>query len=212
MIKRKNSVKFNLKNKKKWISCWYTYKKEYSMLLQEDLLINIYTRSLLFNLEFYNLVTIRCYRLSTNLILDICLFYVFYFIKKDLFLFSKNMNCFFHKKIYLAVNKLSLSYLFYNGFYLAFKIAKLVEKRVKFRSKVIKLLLQKVRKKSKGVYVQCAGRVNSENIASTDRLYIGSNPLHTIDSFVSFGQVIANTNKGLQCIKVWINSNFYVMS
>ena len=91
-----------------------------------------------------------------------------------------------------------------NGFYIALKIAKFIEKRIKFRSKLVKLLLKKVKDNCKGIYVQCTGRINNVDMARNDKLYLGSLPLQSINLSISYGLVVANTTKGLQSIKVWI--------
>lgn len=203
MIK-KNNITLNLCTKKNWLSSWYVYKKEYSSLLQEDLLLIMYIRSVLLKTKTFSFISMRLYKFNKFLVIDIYLFYFILLIRKYFISFVKEISIFLKKNIFLTINKLSFLDMFTNGFYLAHKIAKLIERRVKFRSKTIKLLLAKVKKYSAGIYIQCMGRINNVNIARSDKLYLGSISLNTIDSLVSYGLIIANTVKGLQSIKVWI--------
>jgi ribosomal protein S3 len=139
------------------------------------------------------------------LIFDVYLFFIVFFVKKTLVLFIRHINTFFKNNAILVINKLSFVDISINSFFIALKIAKLIEKRMRFRSKLVKSLLKRVSKYCVGVYVQCVGRISDSNIARKDKLYVGSISLNTVNFFVSYGLVIANTIKGLQSIKVWIH-------
>ena len=119
-------------------------------------------------------------------------------------LFLGYLAKFFERDICLAIYKPTFLDLLKNGFNIALKLARLVERRIKFRSKLIKRLLKKIKKNSTGVYVQCKGRINNVDMARVDKLYLGSLPLQSLNLSISYGLTIANTFKGLQSIKVWI--------
>lgn len=203
-MRRKNIDNFNNKN---WISSWYAYNKEYSVLLQEDIIMCIYIRSLLLYNKFQNLIGLRFYKLNRLFIIDVYSLFSCLFIESSLIVFMNKVSAFFNRSIFLTINRLFFLDLSINGFFIAYKISKFIEKGIRFRSKVVKILLKQVKRNCKGVYVLCKGRINNTDIASNDKLYIGSNPLQIIDLFVSYGKVIANTIKGLQCIKVWVSIN-----
>lgn len=203
-MRRKNIDNFNNKN---WISSWYAYNKEYSVLLQEDIIMCIYIRSLLLYNKFQNLIGLRFYKLNRLFIIDVYSLFSCLFIESGLIVFMNKVSAFFNRSIFLTINRLFFLDLSINGFFIAYKISKFIEKGIRFRSKVVKILLKQVKRNCKGVYVLCKGRINNTDIASNDKLYIGSNPLQIIDLFVSYGKVIANTIKGLQCIKVWVSIN-----
>ena len=204
MSRKKNTTSLNISKNKNWNSSWYIYKEEYHSLLQGDIILYSYIRSQLNNLETSNIVGVRVYRINDYLILDLMLNSLSLLNKKLLSNFLTSLNLFYNKNIFLALNKLSFLDLFKNGFYIALKIAKFIEKRIKFRSKLVKLLLKKVKDNCKGIYVQCTGRINNVDMARNDKLYLGSLPLQSINLSISYGLVVANTTKGLQSIKVWI--------
>jgi hypothetical protein len=205
MTRRKNIYSFNILDDKHWVSSWYAQSKQYSLLLQNDIVLYCYIRSLFFSVHFLNLISVKLYRYDNVLIMDFFLFYSILFAQECLVLFVKKINMFSKLNIFLSLKKLCLLDLLNSGFYIAFKIARLVEKRIKFRSKTIKSMLKEIKKQCLGVFVQYKGRINNLNIARSDKLYLGSISLQTVNISISYGQVVANTAKGLQCVKVWIS-------
>jgi len=191
MSRKKNTLFLNIGKNKNWNNSWSSYvQEEYRILFQEDIILQSYFRSQLKNLEKINIVNLRLYRINKLFLIDIGI--------------SNTKSLFFQKDICLVIYKPAFLDLLNNGFNIALKISKLIEKRIKFRSKLIKTLLKKIKKNSKGVYVQCKGRINNVDMAKVDKLYLGSLPLQSLNLSISYGLVIANTLKGLQSIKVWI--------
>jgi len=206
MTRKKNICSFNIIDDKHWVSSWYIQNKQYPLLLQNDIILYCYIRSLFFSMHFFNFISIKLYRFNNVLIVDFFLFYSILFAYKCLALFVKKVTTFSKLNIFVSLKKLSPLNILNSGFYIAFKIARLIEKRVRFRSKTIKSMLKKIKEQCLGIFVQCKGRINNVNIARSDRMYLGSISLQAIDVFTSYGQVIANTAKGLQSIKVWISN------
>jgi small subunit ribosomal protein S3 len=201
MSKKKNVVSLNLTKNKSWNSSWYIHKEEYNFLFQQDLLLYSYIRS---QLSIFQINNIRLYRTNNLMIIDLMLINSKLLNTNLLSDILNKLNIFFNKNVFISINTISYMEVLKNGFNLALKIAKYIEKRVKFRSKIVKSLLIKVKENVKGVYVQCTGRINNVDMARTDKLYLGSLPLQSIKHSISYGFVVANTVKGLQSIKVWI--------
>lgn len=208
MSRKKNTLSLNIAKNKNWNNSWSSYvQEEYHVLFQEDIIFQSYFRSQLKNLDKINIVNLRFYRINKLFLIDIGISSIKFLNKKVLLRltsFLSHLAKFFQKDICLAIYKPPFLDLLNNGFNIALKIAKLIERRIKFRSKLIKTLLKKIKKNSKGIYVQCKGRINNVDMAKTDRLYLGSLPLQSLNLSISYGLVIANTFKGLQSIKVWI--------
>ena len=209
MSRKKNTLCLNISKNKNWNNSWSSYlQQEYHVLLQEDIVLQSYFRSQLKSLEKINVTNLRFYRINKLLLIDIGVSSIKFLNKKILLIltsFLGYLSKFLEKDVCLAIYKPSFLELLSNGFNIALKIAKLIEKRIKFRSKLIKTLLKKIRNKSKGIYVQCKGRINNVDMAKVDKLYLGSIPLQSLDLSISYGLVIANTFKGLQSVKVWIS-------
>ena len=205
MSRKKNTSSLNISNNKTWNSSWCIYsQEEFRHLLQEDLMLYSYLRSQFKNFDLLNVIGIRLYRVTNFLIIDVMVSFISLATRNSLTAFLNSLSKFFDKFVYLAINKPSYINIINNAFNIALKIARLIETRVKFRSKLVKTLIKKVKDNSKGVYVQCTGRINNVDMAKTDKLFLGSVPLQSFKSLIDYGFVIANTNKGLQSIKVWI--------
>lgn len=204
MSRKKNITSLNITKNKNWASSWHVYKEEYHLLFQEDIILYSYIRSQFAALEKSNISSVRLYRLNNFTVIDLTITSLNSLSKNLLSEFLNNVNIFFKKNIFLALNKFSFIQTLKNGFVIALKIAKLIEKRIRFRSKTVKLLLKKIKDNCKGIYVQCTGRINNVDMARSDKLYLGPLPLQSIYSSISYGFVVANTTKGLQSIKVWI--------
>jgi ribosomal protein S3 len=209
MSRKKNTLCLNISKNKNWNNSWSSYlQQEYHVLFQEDIVLQSYFRSQLKSLEKINVTNLRFYRINKLLLIDIGVSSIKFLNKKILLIltsFLGYLSKFLEKDVCLAIYKPSFLELLSNGFNIALKIAKLIEKRIKFRSKLIKTLLKKIRNKSRGIYVQCKGRINNVDMAKVDKLYLGSIPLQSLDLSISYGLVIANTFKGLQSVKVWIS-------
>jgi small subunit ribosomal protein S3 len=78
-----------------------------------------------------------------------------------------------------------------------------LEKRVRFESKTIRMLIKKI--SCTGIRILCKGRLNFRDRAKKSQIAFGSIPLQTIKANIDYSCIIANTAKGLQSIKVWIH-------
>jgi ribosomal protein S3 len=208
MSRKKNTLSQNIGKNKNWSNSWSSYiQKEYRILFQEDIILHSYFRSQFKNFEKINIVNLRFYRVNKLLFIDISISSIKSLKRKTLLKltsFLEYLVKFFEKDICVAICKPAFLDLLTSGFNIALKIARLIEKRIKFRSKFIKILLKKIKKNSTGIYAQCKGRINNVDMAKVDKLYLGSVPLQSFNLSISYGLVIANTFKGLQSIKVWI--------
>ena len=205
MGKKLSTVSSNLYYNKDWNSSWHVNKEDYSKVLQTDLILYCFFRSQLINVENFEIIKVRSYRTNLYTIVDLDIFFL-KIIKNDKIIeFLININKTFNKSsFFLVINKLTYNFCLSNGYFLAIKIAKLIERRIKFRSKVVKVLLKKSKQFCKGIHVLCSGRINNVDMARVDNLYIGSVPLQSKKIPIDFGFAAANTLKGLLSIKVWV--------
>jgi small subunit ribosomal protein S3 len=204
MTRKRNTSSINILKNKIWNSSWYLNKHEYYRLLQQDIILYSFIKSFVTYASQLNFINIRLYRLNNYVIFDIYLNMLNIIKKKLLLNFLDNLNIFLKKDLLLTLKKLHYVSILKSSFNLSFKISQLIEKRFKFRSKTIKYLLKKVKSISKGVYVECSGRINNVDIARNDRLYLGTIPLQSIKNYINYSCTIANTKKGLLSVKVWI--------
>jgi small subunit ribosomal protein S3 len=109
-----------------------------------------------------------------------------------------------YRRILLVSKVLSSYELKSDAIFLAKKIARFIEKRIKFKSYLIRNLVSSSFLISKGIKVSSSGRFGGADIASSDSLSLGSIPFQSLKAQIEYGFCVANTPKGLQGIKVWV--------
>ena len=204
MVRTKNVIKFSLNNSKSWVNSWHLNKNDYNSIVQEDLLFFLYFRSILLLFDrFLEIIKLRIYRNKKTIFIDIFLTFGKIIDKEFFTKFSNdcNLNFGYNKQIFLFVNK--VNFMLYSN-YVAVKIAKFLEKRIKFKSKLTRFFLDKIICFCLGIKVQCSGRLNQVDMARISSISFGLIPLQSTNLNIDFSFVAANTNVGLQSVKVWI--------
>lgn len=209
MSKFTEILSLQISKKKIWFNSWFVNLIDYSLILQEDFLLSSYIKSYSFHAFKINVLSVRIYRVNNSIFLNLFLFYTKFNFSKQQQLFENITNSInkvfvYQKQVFLVVSKKQCIFRLLCASYLSFKIALLIEQRVKFRSKFLKSFFLKVSGFCFGLCVQISGRINSTNIARTDKLVFGALPSQSSKYNVDFGLAIANTSKGLQSVKVWI--------
>jgi small subunit ribosomal protein S3 len=108
------------------------------------------------------------------------------------------------ERVFIVSKVLSSNELKIDSVYISKKIAKLIENRVRFKSYLIKNLVNQTAEVCNGIKVSCKGRMNGADMASGDFLTVGSIPFQTLKARIDYGFSVANTPKGLMSIKVWV--------
>lgn len=213
-----NTIGLHLTQNKTSNSFWYADYYLFKYIFREDILIYSYLRS--YSYIKYNVlkrqfsykieITQFCvYRLKKLTILSLQLTYL----KKKIL--KKDLRFFVATLVTNLTNILNKTKHFFlvsykagkpNAKFFALRISSLLEKRIKFRSKTVKMLLQN--STFLGIRVRCKGRLNFVDRARQDQIVIGSVPLQTFKARIDYGLAIANTKKGLQSVKVWVFTKF----
>jgi small subunit ribosomal protein S3 len=212
-----NTTGLHLTHNKTSNSFWYADYSLFRYIFKDDTLIYLYLRS--YSAIKYNLlkrqfsykieITQFCiYRLKKLIILSLQLIYLKKkILKKDLRFFVSNLlknlkNIFYNTETFFLISYKAGKQ---NAKFFALQISSLLEKRIKFRSKTVKNLLQT--SKFLGIRVRCKGRLNFVDRARQDQIVFGSVPLQTLKAKIDYGMAISNTKKGLQSVKVWVFKN-----
>lgn len=190
-----------------WNCVWYANEREYPTMLIEDITMSNYLKSCDVLNKTSKVLKIRICRISSNVIVDIQLINIvkldFSSILKKLVL---NLRKYFlsFERVFIVSKVLNSKELRVESVYISKKVAELIEKRVRFKSYLIKRLIVQTAQICNGIKVSCKGRMNGADIASSDFLTIGSIPFQTLQIKINYGLSVANTSKGLMSIKVWI--------
>lgn len=207
MGQKANINSLHLSRTKDWNSVWYTNNKEYPKVLIEDLIMLNYLKSCSISLETTEVVKVRICRLSKDVIINLQLT-----TKLDTDSVSKlkeivsNLNKIFpnFERVFIFSKVLTSNDLNIEPVHISKKIARLIENRVRFRSFLIKNLINQTFEACSGIKVSCKGRLNGADMASSDFITVGSIPFQTLKAKIDYGFSVANTPKGLQSIKVWV--------
>lgn len=189
-----------------WDSRWFSNKKNYMVLLREDILIREYLKEKLKNAIISK---IEIERSANNLVINIHSAKPGIIIgrsgvgiedlKNDLtkkFLKNKKLN------LNLNVQEISRSSL--SAEVVLYGMIMDIEKRIPYR-RVMKQAISRVeRAGTQGIKVVVAGRLNGADIARTETLTSGKVPLHTLRANIDYAMGTARTIYGAVGIKVWI--------
>jgi len=207
MGQKANINSLHIGRNKDWNYAWYTNNKEYSKILIQDLIMLNYLKSCYVISSNSQVVKIRLCRISKNIIINLQLTNDLrsnsLVLLKALVFNLENIFTNFDR-IFIVSKTLSSNELKTEPIFLSKKIAVLMENRIKFKSYLIKNLVNRTAEVCNGIKVLCKGRLNGADIAGYDSLTIGSIPFQTLKARINYGFSVANTVKGLESIKVWI--------
>ncbi|MCL2758000.1 MAG: 30S ribosomal protein S3 [Alphaproteobacteria bacterium] len=83
-------------------------------------------------------------------------------------------------------------------------IAQQIEGRVSFKRAMKKAIQNAVKAGAKGIKVMVSGRLNGAEIARSEKAREGQIPLHTLRADIDYASVQAKTTYGVIGVKVWI--------
>lgn len=190
-----------------WNCVWYSNEREYSSVLTQDVTIFNYLKSCQILNKDSEVLKIRICRISKNIVIDVQLTNSLE--SHSLFLLKKvasDLKKYFldFERVFIVSKVLSSNELKIDSVHISKKIATLIENRVRFKSYLIKNLVNQTAKVCNGIKVSCKGRMNGADMASGDFLTVGSIPFQTLEAKINYGLSVANTPKGLMSIKVWV--------
>lgn len=96
-----------------------------------------------------------------------------------------------------------------NARLIAQSIAEQLEKRVSYKRLMKRACFSTMKAGARGIRVVISGRVGGAEIARTEKLMLGSIPLHTLRSNVDYALAKAKTIYGIIGVKVWICKGEY---
>lgn len=190
-----------------WNCVWYSNEREYSSVLTQDVTIFNYLKSCQILNKDSEVLKIRICRISKNIVIDVQLTNSLE--SHSLFLLKKvasDLKKYFldFERVFIVSKVLSSNELKIDSVHISKRIATLIENRVRFKSYLIKNLVNQTAEVCNGIKVSCKGRMNGADMASGDFLTVGSIPFQTLEAKINYGLSVANTPKGLMSIKVWV--------
>ena len=207
MGRKVHPIGFRIGVTRGWDSLWFANAKRYTGLLEEDVKIRSFLKTLLKD-ALIDRVEIDRTRQEISLLIHSA--------KPGIIIgrggtgiedLSKKVKSKFFpgKRVKLSINVKEVPNASLSANVVGQQVAMDIEKRMPFR-RVMKTTIERVLKSgAQGVKISISGRLNGSEIARREMIAQGKIPLHTLRSDINYASVTARTIWGAIGIKVWIN-------
>lgn len=202
MGQKVNPIGLRITVNKNWRSRWFSGKREFAGLLQEDLKIREAVKARLKDAAISNIfieryanrvrVTIRTAR--PGLVIG----------RKgeDIEKLREYLGRVTGKEVYIEIDEVKMPDTDAN--LVAENIALQLERRVSFRRAMKRAIQMAMENGAEGIKVMVAGRLGGAELSRTESYKEGKIPLHTLRANIDYGTAEADTVAGKIGIKVWI--------
>jgi len=207
MGRKVHPIGFRIAVTRGWDSLWFADSKRFTALLEEDVKIRQFLKTLLKD-ALIDRVEIDRTRQELKLLIHSA--------KPGIIigrggtgiedLSKKVKNKFFPgKRVKLSINVKEVPNASLSAQVVGLQVAADIEKRMPFR-RVMKGTIERVLKAGAlGVKISISGRLNGSEIARREMIASGKIPLHTLRADIDFASVTARTIWGAIGVKIWIN-------
>ncbi|MBI1871383.1 MAG: 30S ribosomal protein S3 [Chlamydiae bacterium] len=202
MGQKVNPIAFRLGINQDWRSRWFSAKKDYSKLLNEDLKIRDFVKEKLF---YSGVSKIEIERVGSRLRI------IIHTARPGLVIGRKGTEI---DRLKEEVADLTESEVFVDivevkraeieAQLIAENIALQLLRRVSFRRAMKKAVQGAMNGGAKGIKICCSGRLGGAEIARRETYKEGSVPLHTLRALIDYGFSESKTSYGLIGVKVWV--------
>ena len=202
MGQKANAIGLRLGVNKSWDSRWFA-EKNYSKLLQEDLMLRRYLIKKLSVAGVSKVLIERPAKLAKITV---------YTARPGVIIGKKGSDIEKLRKDIVkmvggdaSLNIVEIKKPEIDAKLVADNIAQQLERRIAFRRAMKRAVQSAMRLGALGIRVNCSGRLGGAEIARPEKYHEGSVPLHTLRSDIDYAQAEAETTYGICGIKVWIN-------
>jgi len=187
---------------KDWRSRWFSNKKQFGELLNEDLEVRAIVKKRLegaavsrVTIERYaNRIRISVHTARPGIVIG----------RKgqDIEKIRAELSKLTGKEVYIEIQEVRNPDT--NAQLVAENIAQQMTRRVSFRRAMKRAIKTSMDMGVLGIKIRCAGRLGGSELARTEWYKEGKIPLHTLRADIDYGFTEANTTAGLVGVKVWI--------
>ncbi len=202
MGQKVNPIGLRVAVDKNWRSRWFSRKKGFGAMLNEDMKIRSIVAKRLENaavsevvIERYaNRIRVNIRTARPGIVIG----------RKgaDIERVRSELSVMTGKEVYIEIQEVKNPDA--NAQLVAENIATQVERRVSFRRAMKRAIQVAMSMGVNGIKIRAAGRLNGAELARIEWYKEGSIPLHTLRANIEYGFAEANTKAGLIGIKVWI--------
>jgi small subunit ribosomal protein S3 len=197
-----NPIGLRVTVNKDWRSRWFSGKKNFGTMLNEDMKIRSLVAKRLENaavseivIERYaNRIRVNIHTARPGIVIG----------RKgaDIERVRADLSAMTGKEVYIEIQEVKDPDA--NAQLVAENIATQMERRVSFRRAMKRAIQVAMSMGVNGIKIRAAGRLNGAELARTEWYKEGSIPLHTLRANIEYGFAEANTKAGIIGVKVWI--------
>jgi small subunit ribosomal protein S3 len=189
-----------------WRSHWFS-KKDYGRALLEDLAIREYLK---YNLNDVDTAKVVIDKASDNIKITIFSARPGMVIGKKGYGIEELKRGIYNRfKKNVSISVQEVKNIDFDANLVAKSIAEQLVRRASFKRVMKKTAYGVLKAGAKGVKICCSGRLGGAEIARSEWIRLGSVPLHTLRSDVSYSLAEAKTTYGMIGVKVWICKGEY---
>ena len=201
MGQKTNPIGFRLGINKSWESRWFS-EKEYSKLLQEDIVLRKYLLKNLSSAGISKILIERPAKLARITLYSSRPGVIIGKKGSDIERLKNKISTMVSGEVSINIVEIKKPEL--DSKLVADNIAQQLERRVAFRRAMKRAVQSAMRLGALGIRINCSGRLGGAEIARMEWYREGRVPLHTLRADIDYGIARANTTYGICGIKVWI--------
>jgi small subunit ribosomal protein S3 len=202
MGQKVNPIGFRLGINRTWDSRWYANKRDYGVMLHEDLRIKEYLEERLLAAGVSRIVIERPAKKARITIHSARPGVVIGKKGADIEKLRSDLAKITKSEVHLNILEIRKPEI--DAKLVAENIAKQLEGRVAFRRAMKRAVQSAMRLGAGGIKIICSGRLGGAEIARTEMYREGRVPLHTLRADIDFGTATAMTAYGTCGVKVWV--------
>ena len=201
MGQKTNPIGLRLGINKSWESRWFS-EKEYSKLLQEDIVLRKYLLKNLSSAGISKILIERPAKLARITLYSSRPGVIIGKKGSDIERLKNKISTMVSGEVSINIVEIKKPEL--DSKLVADNIAQQLERRIAFRRAMKRAVQSAMRLGALGIRINCSGRLGGAEIARMEWYREGRVPLHTLRADIDYGIARANTTYGICGIKVWI--------
>lgn len=202
MGQKTNPIGLRIAVNKDWRSRWYSDKKDFGKLLNEDRRIRELLKK---KLEGASVPKVQIERAATRCRITIFTARPGVVIGRkgaEIDKLKEELSRMTGKEVYVDIQEIKQPEL--DAQLVAENVALQLERRVSFRRAMKKAVQTAMDFGAEGIRIRCAGRLGGAELARVEQYLEGRVPLHTLRANIEYGFAEANTMYGKLGVKCWI--------
>jgi small subunit ribosomal protein S3 len=197
-----NPISLRVAVTKDWRSRWFAGKKEFGVLVGEDLQIRQIVKSRLKEAAVPDVLIERYANRARVTIFTARPGVVIGRKGQDIEKLREELGALTGKEIYIEIKEVKNPDM--NAQLVAESIAQQLERRISHRRAMKRAVQMAMELGAEGIRIECSGRLGGSELSRREKYLKGKVPLHTLRAKIDYGFTEAHTTAGRCGVKVWV--------